>query len=324
MAISVLIPAYRATFLSQTIASILAQTYGDYELIISDDSPDDRVAEVVAEFKDKRISYSHTGCVGARENCRILWEKANHTRIKFVFDDDFLFPFALDVLQDALSQEPRASFSFFHRSIVDANGRILRQESPIQSNRPALITQEMMTSTMLRDVVNWIGEPSNVLINRAVGVSFEDFGAYQGYQLDMLNDVGLFVNAGYKGPSIGIPFHHSAFRQHGQQNSVAGFSPSYSSCVFEWELFIRGEFSRGVLIPDSAIKAIQRLEGNYRQFAATYPELLPFMNGLGKFRNQIIEGRSDVLDTDFGDAWRHAKQTITNRSVSTAHRVSPN
>lgn len=48
--VTVAIPAYKPAHLSQAIASVLAQTFTDYELLISDDCPDDSVRAVVAQF----------------------------------------------------------------------------------------------------------------------------------------------------------------------------------------------------------------------------------------------------------------------------------
>ena len=49
--LSICIPTYCQTeFLRATLLSVHAQDFSDYELIISDDSPGDSVAELVALF----------------------------------------------------------------------------------------------------------------------------------------------------------------------------------------------------------------------------------------------------------------------------------
>ena len=49
--LSICIPTYCQTeFLRATLLSVHAQEFSDYELIISDDSPGDSVAELVASF----------------------------------------------------------------------------------------------------------------------------------------------------------------------------------------------------------------------------------------------------------------------------------
>ena len=61
--ISVAVPAYRTpeTFLRQMIDSLLAQTYGNWELCIANGSPDDeQMKQVLAEYtqRDSRIRVS--------------------------------------------------------------------------------------------------------------------------------------------------------------------------------------------------------------------------------------------------------------------------
>jgi glycosyltransferase involved in cell wall biosynthesis len=56
--ISVIIPTYHgASFLGQTIESVLAQTHLNFELIIVDDASPDQTSDVVRQFTDVRIQY---------------------------------------------------------------------------------------------------------------------------------------------------------------------------------------------------------------------------------------------------------------------------
>lgn len=56
--VSFAIPCYKlAHFLGECVNSILAQTYGDFELLILDDCSPDETAKVAAEFKDPRVRY---------------------------------------------------------------------------------------------------------------------------------------------------------------------------------------------------------------------------------------------------------------------------
>lgn len=57
--VSVLVPVYRTdpTHLREAIRSVLNQTFGDFELILLEDCPDDPRESVVREFGDPRIRY---------------------------------------------------------------------------------------------------------------------------------------------------------------------------------------------------------------------------------------------------------------------------
>ena len=57
MTFSFVLPAYKGRYLSESIDSILAQDYKDFELIIVDDCSPDHLDEIVAKYNDPRISY---------------------------------------------------------------------------------------------------------------------------------------------------------------------------------------------------------------------------------------------------------------------------
>ena len=90
--VSVVIPAYgHAHFLKQTIDSILAQTWQDYEIIVVDDgSPDDTHA-VAAQYGTAihYIPQENQGMAAARN--RGIRE-ANGDLISFLDDDDLWLP----------------------------------------------------------------------------------------------------------------------------------------------------------------------------------------------------------------------------------------
>ena len=56
--ISIITPSYNtANFISQTIESVLNQTYTNWEMIIVDDCSTDNTKEVVLKYNDPRIIY---------------------------------------------------------------------------------------------------------------------------------------------------------------------------------------------------------------------------------------------------------------------------
>ena len=56
--VSIIIPVYNGEkYISDTIQSVIDQTYKNWELIIVDDGFTDNTAEIVKQFNDSRISY---------------------------------------------------------------------------------------------------------------------------------------------------------------------------------------------------------------------------------------------------------------------------
>lgn len=55
---SIIIPTYnRADLIGKTLASVLNQTFTDFEIIVVDDGSTDTTKLVVDSFKDKRLKY---------------------------------------------------------------------------------------------------------------------------------------------------------------------------------------------------------------------------------------------------------------------------
>ncbi len=88
--ISVLIVTYnRAHLISETIRSVLAQTFTDFELIIVDDGSTDNTAEIISNFNDSRLQYFRLGRLGNLAALRNLAiRKSTRPFISFIDSDD--------------------------------------------------------------------------------------------------------------------------------------------------------------------------------------------------------------------------------------------
>lgn len=107
--VSVVVPTYNyAHFLDETIQSVLAQTYTDFELIIVDNCSTDNSAEVIQKYlSDSRVSLvvneRNLGLVGNWNKCL---EVARGEYIKFLCADDKFFPQILEKFVPVLDQHP--------------------------------------------------------------------------------------------------------------------------------------------------------------------------------------------------------------------------
>ena len=94
---SIIIPLYnKANHISQTINSVLSQTYRHLEVIIVDDGSEDAGAMIVRSISDSRIRYYYkeNGGVSSARNKGI--ELARGEWIMFLDADDLLLPFCLE------------------------------------------------------------------------------------------------------------------------------------------------------------------------------------------------------------------------------------
>lgn len=303
MPVSVIIPAFRPTYLSQAIASVLTQGFEDFELIISDDCRSDDVRTIADRFKDSRIHYLRSDGVGATANVLNGWKQARHDLVKYLFDDDLLMPNALIDLVELCQRHPQALLSFGHRNIIDEAGRITGEPKFVAENKTAEISGAALRTLIARDIRNPIGEFSNVLFNRANGLTPDDFLTYEGFQLRMIGDAGIYLNAAHRGPVVGVGRVVGAFRRHADQFSSPAYNPLFSKSICEWELFVRGEFALGAITPQEALSGLDRLERGYARWKGEMPELAILHDGLARLRAKVSSGDRDVLDAPFRADW---------------------
>jgi glycosyltransferase involved in cell wall biosynthesis len=92
--ISVCIPAYNnESFIAEAIESVLAQSFGDFELLVIDDCSLDRTRQIVASFatRDSRIVLlENSRNLGMVHNWNRCLKVARGEFIKFLFGDDLL------------------------------------------------------------------------------------------------------------------------------------------------------------------------------------------------------------------------------------------
>ena len=148
MKLSIIIPVYRTqATLQRCIASILRQSFTDYEMILVDDESPDQCPQLCDDYakQDNRIKVIHkkNGGLSAARNAGL--EMAQGEYITFVDSDDAIAPNTLLPLMEELRQRPSVDML----------------EYPIQE-RVGHPTREHLLNFVPRDyhdIVNyWLGE----------------------------------------------------------------------------------------------------------------------------------------------------------------------
>ncbi len=281
--VSVLLLAYRPDYLDLAISSILAQTFQDFELIISDDSIGDTLASIISKWQDPRIRYrsNPTRQVPA-SNYRFLIEQACGRYIRFAHDDDFMFPRSLERLVEAANRENAA---IVYHARYDVNEVGLVQEARIATPIGGEATWEakQFFSSVVGASRNIVGEPNNVLIARKSIEAVGDVFAIDGRPMQFLGDVALYANiADSGGKIVGLSFFGGAFRHHEGQFSNSE-APAYSAGLFEWEYLLRWGADRGHIDDATYLPAILRIiHEMYLPSALRFPELQGFIDLAGR------------------------------------------
>ena len=271
--VSILIPAFRPEFLDVSIATSLGQTWRDFELIISDDSAGTDVESVVSKWEDSRIRYvrnPNRGLPGANRDHLISLATGKY--MKFLHDDDFLFPETLERLTEA-AEKSAAAVVFSSWCVIDEMGRPGQLVEAVESGEERVFPTEEFFERVVAQRLNLVGGPSHVLLERDALQAIPDPFDLQGVRMRFLTDVALFTNLAHHGMKfVGMGFLGSIYRVHGGQYSQQK-GTAYSALLFEFELLMRWSVDQGHLTPDRYQESMVSLQRDYAASVTEYPEL---------------------------------------------------
>src|SRR5581483_9458517 len=214
--ISVLIPTFNcARFLPEAVDSILAQKFGDFELIISDDNSSDDSSELLRSYaaRDPRVRlHLQSSNLGMVANWNWCLQQARGEYIKFVFGDDALISAqTLGCMAELLDAEPDVVLVASARRVID------------EASHPTAIWDELKTAgrhggaaliaRCLQQDRNLIGEPSAVMFRREAATRGFDL------QLRQLVDLEMWLHLLSSGGLAYLPEPLCAFRLHPGQQS---------------------------------------------------------------------------------------------------------
>jgi glycosyltransferase involved in cell wall biosynthesis len=125
--VTVAIPTYRRPdLLRRAIASALAQTYRNMDIVVSDSDASEEIASLVASYGDSRLRYRHNGRqTPALENALELYREARGDLIATLHDDDEWEPDYLAAMVKPLVEDPTVVLTFADHWLIDAESRVL-------------------------------------------------------------------------------------------------------------------------------------------------------------------------------------------------------
>lgn len=155
--VSICIPAYNnGESVQRLLDSIVQQSYCDYEVILTDDSPGNEVADVVKEYEN-RIPfryYRNEMQLGPTKNCNQAISFAKGEYIKVMHHDDwFENENSLEIFVDMMQKHPDVSLAFSGTEQVGRDTRYSRCIHPRDVQRLKSDWRNLFLG-------NWIGAPS--------------------------------------------------------------------------------------------------------------------------------------------------------------------
>jgi glycosyltransferase involved in cell wall biosynthesis len=229
--VSVCIPTFNAErWILDCLNSALAQSYQPLEILVVDDASTDNTVDLLRSIKDERIrlivNETNLGLTGNWNKCV---ELAQGKFIKFLFQDDLLYPLCIEKMMRLFLAEENLGLVFSPRDIIlDAD-----KDDPTTQEWIEGCTTLHTRFTPLSEINsgrqlfleylakefrgNWIGEPSSVMIRKEC---FDHLGLfnvamYQNCDVEMWLRIIFFYDAGFVQEKL------SAFRFHRNSASHA-------------------------------------------------------------------------------------------------------
>ncbi len=203
--VSVLTTAYnQEDFIAESIESVLASTYKNFELIIVDDQSSDNTPEIVNTYvkKDSRVKlYVNESNLGDYHNRNKAASYANGKYIKYLDSDDIIYHYGLDAMVSCMEAFPEAAFGLSAKATN--NIRLPECISPREVYLEHFIKKN-------NDHFN--RAPGSAIINREI---FNKEGGFSGKR--HVGDTELWLKLARKYPLVKMPRDLVWDREHPKQ-----------------------------------------------------------------------------------------------------------
>jgi glycosyltransferase involved in cell wall biosynthesis len=206
--VSIITPAYnRASYLDETIQSVLRQDYPDIEYIVLDDGSTDNTREVLEKYTGRVIWETHTNM---GEACTVNkgFYMAHGEIMAVVNSDDPLLPGAISAIVERMRADPELIVVYPDWNMIDESGKLIQHIATFNYS--------------YRDMLRWhhcIPGP---------GTFFRCEVVYnlrgRDSQFRYVGDFDFWLRAGLIGPFARIPKTLACFRWHagGESSSAQG------------------------------------------------------------------------------------------------------
>lgn len=140
-------PVYNGEkYVRQSIDSLLAQTWADWELIVVNDGSRDRTADILSTYSDARVQVHHQANGGEAVARNKGLDLAQGEYISFLDADDLYMPNALKDMAGYMDVHPEYGVIFADGTIIDEN------DSPhgtLTAIRPGIFTGNILEQLVL-------------------------------------------------------------------------------------------------------------------------------------------------------------------------------
>ena len=247
--VSIMIPTYnRPEYFRETLESARSQTYPNIEIIVCDNSTDDRTEELMQAYQDDiRVRYVRNKMAKTKaENFMPFEHLAQGEFLQWCMDDDILLPDKITRMVDVFLCEPTVTLVTSVRGVIDGDGTFIGQsgDAPTIDGMYGCFSGSLLGHALLISFTNFLGEPSAVLFRRRDLTHHYWRAESRGYQI--LSDCAMWLELLEKGNAVVFAGPLSLFRTHNRQEQRQ--SESLVCGAIEWRRLIEEYWRKRVFL----------------------------------------------------------------------------
>ena len=274
--VTIVIPTYnRLAFVQQAIASVIAQTYTHWELIVVDDGSEDGTSQEIICRPDQRIQFlslPHTGNIAALRNAGV--QAGTGVWLAFLDSDDLWIPEKLDIqIHQLLKEGKRWGYGGF--VLMDEEMKSIPNKAGVFRPFSGWIVKELLSTEASVNI-------GSLLVERLL---FEEVGGFNpDPKLLFREDYELVVRLAMQSEALASEELLVRVREHnGRATTVYGSGHDRTAAMYRY--FIQSK-------PEKELVAIarRRLARELAESAASRIQQKKYLQAVERLGRALING----------------------------------
>lgn len=223
---SVAIAVYnKEKYIVETVESVLAQNFDDFEVVIVDDGSTDNSVELIRNLNDKRIkifSQENQGASAARNHAI---EKCSGKYIALIDADDLWKPEHLPNIKELIQTFPEAQLFATHYEVMHTSYHKVEANYSVNIDGRTVLIEDYFAGSMVNSLIH----TSSIAFTKK---AFLDAGQFD-TNLKSGEDTDLWIRLGLKNP---VAFHtniSSTYRKYADNNLTSQYLVKESCKLLE-------------------------------------------------------------------------------------------
>jgi glycosyltransferase involved in cell wall biosynthesis len=200
--VSIGLPVFNGEkYIRRALESFLAQSFGDFEVIVCDNASSDATEVICREFtaRDRRIRYHRNAAnIGAGPNFNLAFKLSSARYFKWAAHDDYCAPEYLEKMVDALESDASIVLCSSEIQWVDELGQFVRRyrDDLARAASPSVVERFRLLSSLSHGCFDIFG-----LMRREVLKKTPLIASYIGSDRALLAEMGLYGRV-YRVPQV--------------------------------------------------------------------------------------------------------------------------